>query len=132
MNNNVSTMDICSSGMKAEWRRMQVISRNLANAENTRTEDGNPYKKKYAVFKSTLDEMNGVDVEGTTPSRKPFRRVFRPEHPHANDKGMVKMPNVRVPTETVDMMSASRAYRANFKAMKNFQKICRKTLELIG
>lgn len=132
MGNSPSTWEICGSGMSAQWRRMQVIAENLSNADNTRTEDGGPYEKKYAVFSTVLDEMNGVRMEGTTPSQEPGREVFEPGHPHADENGMVRMPNVKMPLETVDMMSASRAYRANFMAMQNFRKIAKKTIELMG
>jgi flagellar basal-body rod protein FlgC len=132
MADSSTTWEICGSGLRAQWRRMRVIAENLSNAENTRTADGRPYRKRYVVFSTLLDEMRGVSVEGTAESQEPGRKVFEPGHPHADADGMVNMPNVQMPVETVDMMSASRAYRATFMAMQNFRKICRKTIELMG
>ena len=127
-----STWEICGSGLRAQWRRMRIIAENLSNSENTRTAEGGPYQKRYVVFSTVMDRIRGVDVEGTMTSRTPGRKVFEPGHPHADADGMVEMPNVNMPVETVDMMSATRAYRATFMAIQNFRKICRKTIELMG
>ena len=42
--------------------------------------------------------------------------VYEPGHPDADNEGYVKMPNVDVMTEMVNMISASRAYEANVTA----------------
>lgn len=132
MGDTQSTWDIAGSGMRAQWSRLGVSARNIANAENTNDANGQPYKKRKVVFSTVMNEMSGVRVDGTRKSDRPFRDVFNPSHPEANDEGMVTMPNVDLPKETVDMMSASRAYKANYMAMQSFRKICQKTLELIG
>ncbi len=132
MGDTQTTWSIVGSGMRAQWRRINVSSRNLANAENTHDVNGEPYKKRNVVFSTVMNDLSGVRVDGTKASEEPYREVFNPGHPAADESGMVTMPNVDVPTETVDMMSASRAYKANFMAMQNFRKICQKTLELIG
>ena len=49
-----TSMEINSSGMSAERKRMNLISSNIANARTTRTEDGGPYKRKDAVFQAVL------------------------------------------------------------------------------
>ena len=42
------TFDIAASGMKAEQKRMDVVSNNIANAHTTKTADGTPYRRQYA------------------------------------------------------------------------------------
>ena len=44
--------------------------------------------------------------------------IYNPGHPHANEDGMVEMPNVDVSREMVDLISASRAYEANLTVVK--------------
>ena len=46
-------MDICASGMTAQWLRMDVASENITNADTTRTEGGGPYRRKMVVFEPT-------------------------------------------------------------------------------
>ena len=42
------TFDIAASGMKAEQKRMDVVSNNIANANTTKTADGTPYRRQSA------------------------------------------------------------------------------------
>lgn len=122
---------ISASGMQAEWKRMQVIAGNLANAETTRTPSGGPYCRRRIVFRTTLDELRGVESTKVVKSSEPPRMVHDPGHPDANAKGYVAMPNVKRPEEMVDMLSASRAYQANLKAMGSMKKIFNASLKLM-
>lgn len=66
---------ISASGMRAQRVRQNIITSNLANAETTRTPEGGPYKKEFAVFKAhgpvsnTLVE-NRTKLAGTTTNGK--------------------------------------------------------------
>jgi flagellar basal-body rod protein FlgC len=125
------SFDISGSGLHAEWVRLQVVANNVANAETTRTPDGGPYRRRHVVFSTVLDGLNGVNVRGVVPSQDPPRRVYDPGHPDADAEGFVAMPNVKVPMEMVDLLTASRAYEANLIAMRNFKQICEETLKLL-
>ncbi|MHC4787680.1 MAG: flagellar basal body rod protein FlgC [Planctomycetota bacterium] len=125
------TMEISASGLHAEWVRMQVVANNVANADTTETPEGGPYRKRHVVFSTVLDELSGVSVSGIVPSLSPPRMVFNPGHPDANGEGFVAMPNVKVPLEMIDMLTASRAYEANLAAMQKFRQICEEALKLL-
>lgn len=56
--------------------------------------------------------------------------VYMPDHPDANEEGYVKMPNVNVITEMVDMISASRSYEANLTAFNAAKQIAKDSLEI--
>lgn len=122
--------EINSSGMQAEWKRIRTVSRNMAHADST-AEDGDPYRKRYPVFTTALDRMNGVEVADDHISTDPYSKEYEPGHPHAGEDGMVKKSNVNMTIETVDMMEATRAYEANFMALQNYRKIANKTLEIM-
>ena len=124
-------LDISGSGLRAEWVRMQVVANNVANADTTDTPEGGPYRRQHVVFSTLLEEMNGVQVKGIVSSNEPPRMVYNPGHPSANQEGFVAMPNVRLPEEMVDMLTASRAYEANLAAMRNFRQICEETIKLL-
>ncbi|MFO7958570.1 MAG: flagellar basal body rod protein FlgC [Candidatus Brocadiia bacterium] len=125
------SFDISGSGLHAEWVRLQVVANNVANAETTRTPEGGPYRRRHVMFSTLLDGLNGVSVRGVVPSQDPPRRVYEPGHPDADGEGFVAMPNVKVPMEMVDLLTASRAYEANLIAMRNFKQICEETLKLL-
>lgn len=62
---------------------------------------------------------NGVAVDAITDSKDPYRIVYDPSHPDANADGFVKMPNINIVEEMVDMVTASKAYEANSVAAQN-------------
>jgi len=45
-----------ASGLRGQRTKMDVISRNLANAETTRTADGTPYRRQRAIFEQVLGD----------------------------------------------------------------------------
>ena len=47
---------ISGSGMRGQRVKMDVVARNLANAETTRTEEGTPYRRQRAVFSEVLEQ----------------------------------------------------------------------------
>ena len=45
---------ISASGLRGQRTKMDVVARNLANAETTRTADGTPYRRQRAIFEQVL------------------------------------------------------------------------------
>ncbi|MDD4503239.1 MAG: flagellar basal body rod protein FlgC [Clostridiaceae bacterium] len=141
----LNSINISASGLTAEKLRMDVISRNIANVNTTRTADGTPYRRQVVVFQEGDRQMSfsdylsdasrkligsGVKVSGITEDKTPFKSVYDPGHPDADEKGYVKMPNVDVMTEMVNMISASRAYEANVTAINSAKSMALKALEI--
>lgn len=78
-------------------------------------------------------EFGGAGVQVTQitdDSKTPMRMVYDPQHPDADEKGYVEMPNVNVVTEMVDMISASRAYEANVTALQSVKGMNQAALEI--
>ena len=141
----LNSINISASGLTAEKLRMDVISRNIANVNTTRTADGTPYRRRVVVFQEAESRMPfseylsdasrkiigaGVKVTGIKEDKTPFKSVYDPGHPDADEKGYVKMPNVDVMTEMVNMISASRAYEANVTAINSTKSMALKALEI--
>ena len=51
-----SAIRISASGLRGQRTKMDVVSRNLANAETTRTADGTPYRRQRAIFEQVLGD----------------------------------------------------------------------------
>ena len=58
------------------------------------------------------------------------RSVFDPSHPDANEDGYVKLPNIQVMNEMVNMITATRAYEANATALNESKQMAMKALEI--
>jgi flagellar basal-body rod protein FlgC len=135
--------DASGSGLSAERLRMDVTAENLANAQSTRTANGQgPYRRKEVVLESTgsgagasfadsLKAARGVRVAGIVEDQTPLRRVYDPGHPDADAQGYVTMPNVNTVTEMTDLIGASRAYEANVTAMQTAKSMFTRTLDLL-
>ena len=132
------SFDICASGMTAQRYRMDTIAENIANVNTTRTEDGDPYRRKIVRFEekrvsptdfsNTLDYIrsykgNGVKVATVSEDYDTdFIMEYDPSHPDADENGYVSYPNVDTVTEMTNLIDSSRAYEANvtaFSAMKS-------------
>ncbi|WP_204669965.1 flagellar basal body rod protein FlgC [Gracilibacillus alcaliphilus] len=139
-----------ASGLTAQRLRMDTISSNIANADTTRATlnpDGTyePYQRKMTVlgergqtFSSALSRLQsgsestnkGVRVAQIIEDEEPFKMVFNPNHPDANEEGYVALPNVDPLKEMVDMMSATRSYEANVTSLNASKTMLMKALEI--
>lgn len=138
VNNFFDMMHVSSSGMSAERTRMNIIAKNLANQNTTRTAKGGPYRRKTVVFREVLDSMmdrdgsagKGVTVASVVDDMSPFKMKYEPDHPDADAEGNVYYPNVSPVTEMVNMIAASRAYEANIQALVAARGMINKALEI--
>jgi len=142
------SMAVSVSALDAQRQRLNVISSNLANAQSTQTPGGGPYKRRDVVFQSTpvaspfqrtfrhvatgpgSHALDGVKVLRVKEDGRPGQVIYDPRHPDADKKGFVKMPNINVMEEMVNMMGASRAYEANVQAINATRAMGSKALEI--
>jgi len=147
-----NSMNIAASGLTANRLRMDIISENIANVNTTRTADGGPYRRKTVLFETMTDndpfnlvfnnvfgtwgglqpapQGMGVRVSQIVEDDTPGMLQFDPSHPDADEEGYVRMPNINIVEEMVNMISATRSYEANITAMQNFRTLTQRTLEI--
>jgi len=128
-------MNISASGMTANRLRIDVISDNIANAETTRTPEGGPYKKKIPIFAEYIKRsLSGNKLAGVRVVRieqdPSYKLVYDPTHPDADKDGYVKMPNVNVLKEMVDLINAQRAYEANVTSFNTVKSMINSALSI--
>ena len=139
-----NSLNVSASGMTAQRLRTDIISQNIANANTTRTADGDPYVRQTVVFTEKTNNSfnsvlnaalgfsgNGVKVtEIVEDTETDMKRVYDPSHPDADEDGYVTYPNVDTITEMTNMIDASRSYEANVTAFNSSKNMLMKTLEL--
>lgn len=144
------SLSISASGLSAQRQRMDAIAGNIANAETTRTADGGAYRRRVVQLEAAgmapdvaaleagriwptaqpagelpippFDGEGGVRVAGVVEDASEGVLVYDPGHPDSDANGYVRMPNVDLTREIVDMMETRRLYEANataFQAIKN-------------
>jgi len=149
-----SSLNISASGLSVQRMKLDVISENLANVETTRTDKGEPYVRKTINVKAKErvsirpfpDIYDGI-VERFSQARpssgpvvpvaevvedkeNPFTLKYDPGHPDADSDGMVRMPNVNVIDEMVEMVTATRAYEANVTAIESAKNMFMRALQI--
>jgi flagellar basal-body rod protein FlgC len=145
------TMNISATGLTAQRLRMDTIAENIANVNTTRTADGGPYRRKTVLFEEIRDtdpfslvfnqvfgagnrdhalQGMGVRVTNIVEDDSPGLLTYDPTHPDADEAGYVRMPNVNIVEEMVNMIAASRSYEANITAMGVARTLTQRTLEI--
>ncbi len=129
-----------ASALAVERARIEVAVSNMANADSTRSANGQPYRRRDVMlaadpvdsFDAVLGQASatGVKVAGIVEDRTPFRKRYEPSHPDADAEGFVSLPNVDSSEEMVDMLGAARAYQANLAAIGMIKDMVAKALEL--
>lgn len=134
---SISATEIAVGAIRAQRFRMNVIANNIANAQTTRTAEGGPFRRQLTIFRGeqigpTLKpEKFGVRVKEVVSDRSPFREVYDPSHPDANEDGIVLYPNVNLAVEMINLLSAQRAYEANVAVIMTDRSMGEKALEII-
>ena len=134
---SISATDIAVGAIKAQRIRMNVIANNIANAQTTRTAQGGPFRRQLAIFRGEQigpmlrPEKFGVHVKEIVSDRSPFREVYDPTHPDANEDGIVLYPNVNISVEMINLLTAQRAYEANVVVIMTDRSMREKALEII-
>ena len=71
-----------------------------------------------------------LQVLDVVQSTEPMRKSYEPDHPLANEEGMVFYPNVSPVAEMTDMMSASRAFETNVEVLSRIRGMQQSLLKL--
>jgi flagellar basal-body rod protein FlgC len=139
-----SAMKISGSGLTAHRTWLNVLSSNLANMNTTKASDGKPYQRRTLIydtapvnesFGSMLDnaldeELEKVQVTDIVPDGRDFQQVYDPNHPDADENGIVLMPNISPVEEMANLLNATRSYDANLAALNTAKQLALKTLDI--
>ncbi|WP_444684176.1 flagellar basal body rod protein FlgC [Alkalicoccus luteus] len=141
-------MNVSASALTAQRLRMDVTSANMANADSTRGRmvDGEwePYRRKLVHMQSQQNqdfrahmqragggsEPAGVTISSIGEDTTPFKEMYQPDHPDADEDGYVQLPNVDPLKEMIDLMGASRSYEANITAFDAHKSMLMRALEI--
>ncbi len=137
--------DVSGSAMSAQIVRLNATASNLANVDSVAEQASDTYRARHPVFAAQLQQQRllqagesaSVAVEGVPVAvlalheseAEPLFR-YEPDHPFANEAGMVAYPNISVVNEMADMISASRAFQLNVEVMNTAKTLAERILSL--
>jgi flagellar basal-body rod protein FlgC len=129
-------IQVTAGALAAQKTRLDIVAQNIANAQTTRAPNGGPYQRQQVNFETELvnrldgGPLQSVKVASITADKTPGQSIYDPQNPDAGPDGTVKMPNVNLAYEMVDLITASRAYEANLSFAKDARELAMKTLEI--
>lgn len=143
----MSSMNISASALMTQKAKMEIISQNIANAETVQTSEAEPYRRRVVTLEARKEDMTfddylqakmtgnqpitaGVEIRTVETDDSPFKLVYDPDNPYANEEGYVQMSNVDTTQEMLDLMTATRAYEANVTALNTTKSMLLKALEI--
>lgn len=90
-----------------------------------------PFSFVFAqAFGDTSTEPAGVQITDIVEDTRPLRVIYDPDHPDADEKGYLQLPNVNPVEEMVNLISATRAYEANIAVMETGKTMTLRALQM--
>lgn len=128
-------LEMGASGLMVQRVRMDTTANNVLNINTTRNERGEkiPFRRRMVLLQAgTAEGKPGVRVSQIRQDPSPFNERYEPGHPDADERGIVKYPNIDLATEMVNMLEASRAYEATVTMMETSKAMFTASLRLIA
>ncbi|WP_148575488.1 flagellar basal body rod protein FlgC [Nocardioides caldifontis] len=106
-----------SLGMHQTW--LDALAHNISNVNTMKSTDEEAFRAQLVRAQSRAD--GGVDVDGIELSDGEGRLVYSPDHPLADEDGMVRGPDMDLGSQMTQLVMAQRGYQASVQVTKNAQ-----------
>ncbi|MEM1335435.1 MAG: flagellar basal body rod C-terminal domain-containing protein [Actinomycetota bacterium] len=108
------------SGMGAYKLWIDAVSDNIANMDNITTTDEPAFQERYVVVQAAdgAAEGTGVRVTGTLFGDPNGVIAYEPNHPLADEEGMIRRPDINLSDQMVFLQVAQRGYQANIRTFE--------------
>jgi flagellar basal-body rod protein FlgC len=127
------TLGISASGLMVNRKWMDAVSDNMSNLNTVNPYDDEPFRERLIVAQA-VDYGSGEG--GVRVARAEFggdpngRLVYEPDHPLANEEGMVRYPDIDMGDQMVALMMAQRGYQANLAVVERATNAYQAALQL--
>lgn len=128
MSEFAKSLDVTTSGLRAQATRLRHLSENISNADTP------GYRRKLVPFETRFADNSGVSMVTTGEvqlDRSSLERVYDPSHPMADDEGYFDGSNVDLMIELSDAREAQRSYEANLKVFEQTRKMSSSLMDLL-
>ncbi len=78
----------------------------------------------------TYGDVSVTDAKELEAGEEAVKLVYDPSHPDSNEDGYVRMPDIELINEMVDMISANRGYEANAMAISSAKEMVKDALNI--
>ena len=127
------TLGISGSGLLVHRKWMDAVSDNMSNINTVNPYEAEPFRERLIVAQAV---GYGSGEGGVRVARAEFggdpegRVVYEPDHPLANEDGMVRYPDIDMGDQMVSLMMAQRGYQANLAVVERATSAYQAALQL--
>ena len=108
-----------ASGVSVAQRWIDTLSHNIANVSTYTSTDEEPFRARFVVVEEhgSGADPRGVRLRNVVRAEGEAPIVFDPEHPLADEDGIVQGPLVDLSGQMTDLIIASRHFQANTRVI---------------
>lgn len=158
-NGLLSSVQNSVTGMTAQVRQLDAISKNIANSEKVAKPGEDVYARRKIVYKEVksfnheLSSANSrvkktdprhISMDGNSGNQswigdgkalemvynKEERKIHDPGNPYADEEGFIRVPDINIVEEMVEMMTLNRSFEANLTAFNTSKQMAKQSLEI--
>ena len=126
------TIGIAGSALYVHRKWMDAVSDNIANANTVTGTNQDAFQERFIVAQAVDygSGEGGVEVGSARLGSAAGRLVYQPDHPLADAKGYVKMPDMDLGDQMVALMMAQRGYQAQLAVIERATTAYQQALQL--
>lgn len=109
-------LGVSTSGMGVYKTWLNAVADNISNMNNVSATDEPAFQERFVQVRAADDATgfgSGAVVAGAAFGDPEGRVTYEPNHPLADDNGMVRRPDLDLSEQMVYMQLAQRGYQAN-------------------
>jgi flagellar basal-body rod protein FlgC len=105
-----------TSALSTSVAQMAAVAHNVANIQTTKPVSDAAFQGEQVV--TAEREGGGVEIGTVAPAGTPEGHlVFEPDNPQADDRGLVKLPDIDIGQQMVELLVAQDVVKANVKGI---------------
>lgn len=109
-------LGVSTSGMGVYKTWLNAVADNIANSTNVSSTDEPAFQERFVIVAPADDNTGfgaGARVVGAAFGDPNGRVTYEPNHPLADENGMVRRPDMDLTDQMVHLQLAQRGYQAN-------------------
>lgn len=117
-----STLHVATSGMGVYKTWLNAVADNVANMNNVSRTSDPAFHERFVTVEPQVSPDNlgdGAKVTGVQFGDPNGMVTYEPNHPYADENGMVRRPSVSLTDQMVYMQLAQRGYQANVRSFES-------------
>lgn len=128
------SLSVSASGMNVYQTWIDAISDNIANINTVRSTDDVAFRQRMVVAQSVGGEGgevgDGARVAGIRLGNPEGRLRYEPDHPLADEDGLVRTPDIELSDQMSHLIVAQRSYQANVSVFERARDAYQRALEI--